>query len=129
MKDPPRPTKATMQMDYPWVIVRFRCHHCERSRDARLAILAARFGPNTMIEELLRIFMGRCPWDPYSGLHKPRKYGHRCGAYCPDLLRSGPPDLPPAMGGLTVIEGGKDERRPAERTDTPLRRRVGGEDV
>jgi transposase-like protein len=48
-----------MLRDYPWIIVRFRCHHCERSRNARLAILAARFGPNTMIEELLRIFMGR----------------------------------------------------------------------
>ncbi len=68
-----------MLMDYPWIIVRFRCHHCERSRDARLAILAARFGPNTMIEELLRIFMGRCPWDPYGGLHKPGSMGIAAG--------------------------------------------------
>ena len=37
--------------------------------------------------------------------------------------------LPLAMGGLSVIEGGKDERRPAERTDAPVRRRIGGDDV
>lgn len=82
--------------------MRFRCHHCERSRDARLAILAARFGPNTMIEELLPIFIRRCPWDPYSALHKPWTCGHRCGARS-GLTQAGPGGGIPRIVTLDVI--------------------------
>ncbi len=43
-----------------------------------------------------------------------------------DLCIGRPPDLPPSMTGLTLIEGGKADMLPAE--PAPLRRRVGGED-
>jgi len=45
------------------------------------------------------------------------------------MTRGRTPDLLPAMGGFSVIDGGKDDRRPAERIDAPTRRRIGGEDV
>lgn len=85
-------------------------------------------GSHATLHELLLKFMSRCPWDPHSKLRKPQKYGHRCGAFLPDILRSGPPDLPPAMGGLTLIEGGKDERLPAEPIKRERRRRIGADD-
>lgn len=85
-------------------------------------------GSNATLGHLLHVFMSRCPWDPHSKLRKPRKYGHRCGAYLPDVLTNRPPDVPPAMGGLTVIEGGKDEMLPAAPVRRERKRRVGGED-
>lgn len=46
---------------------------------------------------------------------KPQKYGMKCGGYCPDLLQRTPPDMPPAMGGLVIVEGEKDDMLPAAR--------------
>lgn len=123
--EPPRPTEATLLRDYPWVVVRFRCHYCQRAGDARLAVLAARYGPSTMLGELLRIFMGRCAWSSFNPAYKPQKYGMKCGGYMPDLYRVGPPDLPPAMQGLHLIEGGLSEALPAAPTPAEPRRRVG----
>jgi hypothetical protein len=111
---------------YPWVIVRLRCHVCPRFADVRLAALAARYGPRMPVRAALHDFMGECPWNPYTELRKPQKYGHRCGAYLPDLNSTKPPDLPPAMTGLSLIEGGKADMLPTE--PAPVRRRVGGED-
>lgn len=123
---PPRPTKGTPLGEYPYVVLRARCHVCERWRDARTAVLAWHYGHWTPVGTLLRIFMSRCPWDPHSAWRsKPQKYSHRCGAYLPDLTSNRPPDLPPALGGLTVIEGGRDERLPAEPGREERRRRVG----
>lgn len=124
----PRPPDEGTTLDrYPWVVVRFRCHYCARARDARLAALAARFGANMTIGELLALFVGRCRWNPHSPLRKPQKYGHKCGGYCPDLGRAGPPDLPPSLAGLTLIEGGKAGQLPAEPQAIPARRRIGEE--
>jgi hypothetical protein len=118
------PDEATTLQHYPWVI-RFRCHYCERSIDTRLALCVAKFGLRATLGELLDRFVAGCAWDPHSALRKPQKYGHKCGAYCPDIGRGGPPDLPPAMRGLTVIEGGKDDRLPAAPRDRQRRRRIG----
>lgn len=70
--------------------------------------------------------MGGCPWDPHDLGRKPQKYGHRCGAYMPDLIHPRPPDLPPGLAGLTLIEGGKADLLPAEPREIERRRRVGG---
>lgn len=127
-EQPPCPTPSTPLLDYPWIIVRFRCHYCKRARDSRLAALAARYGPETMVGELIHVFMSRCLWSPRNPEWKLRKYGHKCGAYCPDLWRVGPPDLPLSMTGFTVIDGGKNDQLPAERKGEPNRRRVGADD-
>ncbi|MBX9911466.1 MAG: hypothetical protein K2Z25_22520 [Beijerinckiaceae bacterium] len=119
---------STPLVAYPWVVVRLRCHVCPRNADVRLAALASRYGHRAPLRLALHGFMALCPWDPHSAWRsKPQKYGHRCGAYLPDLNSTAPPDLPPAMGGLSLIEGGKDDMLPAE--PAPLRRRVGGEGV
>jgi hypothetical protein len=125
---PPRPTKLTSLAEYPYVVLRLRCHVCERWRDCRVAILAWEFRPETPVGEMLHLFMRRCPWDPHNPARKPQKYGMRCGAYLPDLNSGRPPDLPPSMACLTVIEGGRDEMLPAEAVPLERRRRVGGED-
>lgn len=120
------PNEATMLRDYPWVVLRFRCHFCRRAGDARLAVLAARYGPNEVVGTLLNIFKGRCAWSALNpAAYSPQKYGRKCGGYLPDLTRPGPPDWPPAMMGLAVIEGGADERLPAEPVPGERRRRIG----
>jgi hypothetical protein len=125
---PPLPTAGTRLLEYPYVVVRFRCHVCERGGDARTVACAVSHGSRATIGKLLRIFMKQCPWSPYDPSRRPRKYGHRCGAYMPDLIAGRPPDLPPAMTGLTLIEGGKNDMLPAAPSSEPARRRVGAED-
>lgn len=126
--DPVRPGPETRLIDYPWVVIRFRCHYCERGGDSRTVACAVEFGSRTTLRHLLHVFQRGCPWDPHSELHRPRKYGHKCGAYLPDLNRTSPPDLPPAMGGLSLIEGGKTDMLPAEPMPAERRRRIGGEE-
>lgn len=91
-----------------------------------MAALAARYGHRVPVRSVLHAFMGGCPWNPHTELRKQQKYGHRCGAYLPDLASGRPPDLPPTMTGLTLIEGGKADMLPP--APAPGRRRVGGED-
>lgn len=121
------PNDDTELRHFPWVVVRFRCHYCRRQSDARLASLAWHYGVHTTLRQLVDTFMSRCPWDPHNLARKPQKYGMKCGAYCPDIGRTSPPDWPPPMKGLTLIEGGKDEQRPAEPAELPGRRRIGGD--
>ena len=114
--------------DYPYVVIRFRCHVCERGGDARLATLAAKYGSYALVVYLLRLFIRRCPWDPHNPARKPQKYGMRCGGYIPDLNSGRPPDLPSGLTGLTLIEGGKTDMLPAEPKREGRRRRVGGDE-
>lgn len=125
MKRQPVTLYTTLE-HFPWVLMRFRCHYCARSAELRLVTMALRFGPHAPVGRLLRRFMADCPYDPYNPSHKPRKYGHKCGAYCPDVLSPRPPDLPPSMSGLTLIEGGKADMLPASPSPIEKRRRVGG---
>jgi hypothetical protein len=115
-------------MQYPWVVIRFSCHFCERGGAARLAACAAQFGKHASLLRLLTVFVSGCPYDPSNPARKPQKYGHHCGAYLPDIGRTSPPDLPPALIGLSLIEGGKADMLPAEPGQGPRRRRVGGGD-
>jgi len=92
-----------------------------------LGACAARYGHRLPVEVVLRDFLSACPWDPFTKLRKPQKYGHRCGAYMPDLHSTRPPDLPPSMTGLSLIEGGRDDMLPAKPTPGAKRRRKVGE--
>ena len=120
------PNEDTSLLDFPWVVVRFRCHFCTRSKDARLAGLAWLYGENATLKLLLSVFRAPCAWNPANLDRKPQKYGRKCGAYCMDIGRTSPPDLPPSMSGLTLIEGGKDDQLAAGSPPGPKRRRVGG---
>lgn len=121
------PNEDTSLLNFPWVVVRFRCHFCKRSKDARTAGLASDFGEHMTLKLLLSAFIKGCRWDPTNPRWKPQKYGMKCGAYLPDIGRTSPPDLPPSMSGLTLIEGGKDDSYPAEPADEPRRHRIGGD--
>lgn len=122
---PKEPTEATLLRDYPWVVVRMRCHFCKRGGDARLAVLAAKYGPYITMGRLVIAFMKECTWAPWNPARKPQKYGMKCGGFCMDLRRPDPPDLPPGMTGLNLIEGGKADMLPAEPSEPGRRRRVG----
>lgn len=120
------PHPETTLEHYPWIIVRFRCTRCRRYGDSRLARLAEKFGATETIARLVERFHATCP-------HRPAKRNGRlvhspepCGGYCPDLGSNVPPDLPPSLSGLTLIQGGKD----GQLTEKPSRkdhRRVVGD--
>jgi hypothetical protein len=102
-----RPGYATRLLNWPWVLIRFRCDHCHRRGDAKLAACAARYGEFVTIGELLQIFRRSCPNSPEMRQRRQQKYGVKCTGYVADLGVPPPPDLPPAMAAWTVIEGGK----------------------
>lgn len=122
------PNDQTELRDFPWIVMRFRCHYCQRQADVRLASLAWRYGIHATVSQLVSRFRLPCPWRYDNPERKPQKYGMKCGAYCPDVGRTSPPDWPPPMLGLTLIDGGKDEQLPAEVPTEPARRRIGGAD-
>lgn len=70
-------------------------------------------------------FIKECAWAPWNPERKPQKYGMKCGGYCPDLRRPDPPDLPPAMRGLHLVEGGLSDKLPAAPTPADPRKRIG----
>ena len=125
-QDPP--DKGTVIGRWPWIALRLRCHVCRRQSDVRITACVVKYGYGAPVHHVLRSFMSACPWDPYSQLRKPQKYSHRCGAYICDLGSTRPPDLPPSMKGLSVIEGGAAGLLPAEPAPAERRRRVGGDD-
>lgn len=125
---PGPPTDSTMLRDYPWVVVRMRCHFCRRGGDVRLAVYAAKYGPYITLGRLVVEFIKGCKWSPWDPTWKPQKYGMKCGGFCPDLRRPDPPDLPPGMAGLQIIEGGLSEKLPAAPAEIDRRKRVGGDE-
>lgn len=93
---------------YPFVVVRIGCDMCHRKGVYRLARLAARYGAEIDIDALLDDLTADCEWKPAPGRRRRPKYAAKCGAHYPDLKPGcPPPDLPPAMCELRVIEGGK----------------------
>ena len=117
------PDTTTPLHRYPWVLVRLRCHVCPRHAEVKLAALAARYGHRVPVRAVLHRFMAQCPWNHLTELRKPQKYGMRCGAYLPDLSSGRPPDLPPGLAGLTLIEGGKADMLAAKPKRVERRRR------
>jgi len=101
---------ASRLSEYPYVVVRIACHFCERRGSYRLARLAGRHGSEISLGELLERLAGTCPWRSGPGERRPGKYDPKCAPYYPDLInRPGPPDLPPAMTALRVVQGGRRE--------------------
>ena len=86
---------------YPYVLVRIGCERCQRSGRYRLARLAARYGPEILLAELLMHLTADCaaanPRHPYRG---------GCKARFVDL---DPPRRPPDEPArrMRVVAGGK----------------------
>ncbi|WP_417582852.1 hypothetical protein [Pelagibacterium sp.] len=99
-------SKPVVIVDYPWVVVRVQCNLCRRSGQYRLARLAEKYGADTSLAHMLSLLSADCPWT--TDRRKPQKYRKPCGIHLPDIERDPtPPDLPPALGGLQLIDGGK----------------------
>jgi len=83
--------------DFPFVLVRLRCDVCRRAGAYRLARLAAKFGSEILLDDLLARLSADCAWqeDGRGG----------CGARFSDLPPRRPPDLPARR--MRVIRGGK----------------------
>lgn len=121
------PDSCTTLEYWPWIVVRFRCRHCRRYADGRLAKLAEKFGAAETIGALVDRFNASCPHQPRARDGRYIASGEVCGGYCPDLGLTPPPDLPPAMKRFTLIAGDKDDMLPAQPGHQERRRRVGGD--
>jgi hypothetical protein len=97
--------------DFPWVIVRIGCPLCpHRKGQYRLAHLAEKFGAAIQLCDLLDRIALDCPRKILPWERAPDQYDSMCKARFTDLEVASPPppDLPPAMRKLTVIQAGKE---------------------
>jgi hypothetical protein len=78
------------------VKVRITCVLCARRGVYRLARLAARFGPDARLVDVLDEFAKDCPYARKPWQRPPRKYEARCGARFQDVEAATrpPPDVP-----------------------------------
>ena len=94
--------------DFPWVIVRVGCSLCpRRNGHYRLARLAEKFGADAPLSDVLDRIAFDCPWRSKPGQRARGKYNVKCKARFIDVGGPLPPDVPPDLRPLTVIEGGK----------------------
>jgi hypothetical protein len=84
---------------YPFVEVRIRCQVCARSY--RLARIAAKYGAEITLRDLLDRFSYDCLWRTQSRTKRGRT---DCGVYLPDLEYTRPPDVPPGMVKLRLVK-------------------------
>ena len=75
---------------YPYVVVRIRCRVGSRAGTYRLARLAAKFGPEIGLRDLLDRFSYDCPWRAAA---RGKRGVSVCGVYLPDLEQPRPPGL------------------------------------
>src|SRR5947209_2405538 len=93
---------------FPYVVVRIGCDACKRIGSYRLARLAAKYGAEIRMDDLLDRLAGDCPdWRPR------HPYRPGCKARFVDLYQEPPrpPDLPAALlppRGLRVVGGGRE---------------------
>ena len=86
---------------YPYVVVRITCRVCSRGGSYRLARLAAKFGPEITLRDLLE----RCSYDCLWRAEARSKRGpSACGVYLPDLEQPRPPDKPSGMVKLRLVK-------------------------
>jgi hypothetical protein len=108
-------------VSYPYVIVRIACDRCNRQGGFRLARLAAKYGADYPMDQLLADLAHRdCGHRP-ENQRKGKRWTiaeKRCQAYYPDLERPmPPPDLPAAPAsqkGLRIVERDGSVRRPRQ---------------
>jgi CRISPR associated protein Cas1 len=91
---------------YPFVVVRIACRVCSRGGSYRLARLAAKFGPETSVRDLLDRFSYDCLWQAEA---RSKRGQSACGVYLPDLEQKRPRDKPP--GTVTLASVGLDPYR------------------
>lgn len=103
-------------VEFPYVVVRLGCNLCGRKNAYRLARIAVAFGPEAAMGDVLEKLAASCPWrmKPYE--RSRNQYRPRCHAQFTDLTERTPPDMPPGVGGLRVIEGGLSDDDPAPGT-------------
>lgn len=95
---------------YPFVVVRIDCSHCKRRGTYRLARLAEGHGAEIELPELLERITDDCPWRIKQRYSHPGQWDLvKCYARFLDLEWPRPPDLPPGIGGLRLVKGGRDE--------------------
>jgi hypothetical protein len=100
IKNMGRWTTADRLAFYPFVVVRIACRVCSRNGAYRLARLAAKFGPEIGLRDLLDRFSYDCLWRAEA---RGRRGVSACGVYLPDLDQPRPPDLPPGLARLRVV--------------------------
>ena len=83
---------------YPFVVVRIACRVCSRRGSYRLARLAAKFGPESSLRDLLDSFTYDCLWRAEA------RSKSACGVHLPDLEQPRPPDAPPGVVKLRLIK-------------------------
>jgi hypothetical protein len=96
--------------DFPWIVVRIDCPLCpHRKGQYRLARLAEKFGADIQLSDLFDRIALDCPRKTVPWERPPGQYDLSCKARFTDLkaMSRPPPDLPPLMRKLTVIQGGK----------------------
>ena len=93
--------------DYPFILVRISCEKCRREGSYKLARLAEAYGAGIELDELAEILTRDCARRNDERTRFKRNAGPACFAEFPDLRIPRPPDLPPAIGALRVIEGGR----------------------
>ena len=86
---------------YPFVVVRIACRVCSRRGSYRLARLAAKFGPEITLRDLLERFSYDCLWRAEA---RSKRGQSACGVYLPDLEQPRPPDKPPGMVKLRLVK-------------------------
>jgi hypothetical protein len=87
---------------YPFVVVRIRCRVCCRNGSYRLARIAAKYGPEITLRDLLDRFSYDCLGRAEA---RSKKGKSACGVYLPDLEHKRPPDMPPGMMKLRLVKG------------------------
>ena len=90
----------TRLSDFPYVTVRVQCPRCERYGAYKLARLAARYGPETLLSEVIKEISIDC-------MHRRQTHPHNpgCRARCLDWPPTRPPDEP--FSGFKVVRGGR----------------------
>ena len=85
---------------YPFVVVRISCRACSRRGSYRLSRLAAKFGSEITVRDLLDRFSYDCLWRAEA---RSKKGKSTCGVY---LDQPRPPDLPPGFVKLRLVKNG-----------------------
>ena len=86
---------------YPFVVVRIACRVCSRGGSYRLARLAAKFGPEISLRDLMKRFSYDCLWKAEA---RSKRGQNACGVYLPDLEQPRPPDVPPGLAKLRLVK-------------------------
>jgi hypothetical protein len=94
--------------DFPFVTVRVGCELCNRHGEYRLARLAAKYGSEITLDDLIDRIAHDCPRRRHPKDRRAGKYDLDCGVFFIDLHRpTRPPDLPPSKRKLVLVKGGK----------------------